>query len=564
MSTETPRKSRKTKPIEATKPEENKDVETNKTPKESPKSPKIPKTKNGKKASKTKKARSKSVGKEPAKPKKTKEETKEKTDKPEKQPKKPKVYKERPLTSIDICGLAISAAKVNSILTKMAFNPNENKTCHMLLDAQGKIKAKPTEENPDPKPVKKYSTIADLGEPYVSIINEVENMYTASIKNEYIKSKVAAMSEKEHTKYAAAKSAAKKAAEDAKRIEEAKTPAERNIVPFDIHSFNEHYDPKFYDGFKKFYTENDKYAVGKPKKKAEKKDKKPDEKPELYTVFSRAHILVKKFNIRISPVVKVILACFLDGILVQFAKHGIVSCINQENKNIKIKNLFGSESTDDLPLLPIIKTLNIYNLCMKYLADEKAVDEENKAIRAKNKSSETREEVKPRPKFDEYKTPEYIESFMSYPQHVFNSVLRQMINSKEFTEKAFGKNFTEKEFEEKREILKHIKCSKDFKIFGHCAVAETALRIGSYLKARVVKSGVKTINGKIVREAIEGICQAFGIDKTDIMTEVDTKYNKFITFREAKKKAEEAKNEQAKKTAEAKADKAGDVYDEDK
>jgi hypothetical protein len=407
---------------------------------------------------------------------------------------------------IDFSGIGIGPTKIKNVLTHYAFNPKEYAVRLEILKAENKpVKPKPTEENPDPvMPAQGPQVPIDkLPKATLDVILAAERAHMQSLTSEYEHHVLSEMSEEK-----------RKAYNDARR-EAAK--AEN----FDLHAFNISQDKKFYAGFEAWCKENDSYALGRVVK-----DKNGVER-ERFNQWSRAMALVNKSCLRLSSGVRDILACYLDNLVIQYAKNGIVNCINEDHSNLQLRHaLTKSEGFDErVPMDAFARTLDGYQLALNWIESCRKTREEIREARKLVKSGEM-ESNRVSVELPQYPDPGYNENFEGYVVEICRSVRMQMAEAqKTAADKAKYYN---------------IKISENFKRFCSIIIYEAILRIGAHLKAVVELKDVKTVNEDIMYHTLQQVSNLCGIPFEPIRQDLKTRLEKFRAWcveRRANRKA---------------------------
>jgi hypothetical protein len=488
----------KTVEVEDVKPKVTKSESTKSESTKSQKAVKVPKTPK----SKTEKA-----------PKVSKKvEKSEKLEKPEKVPKvkaakvpkaaklkkvKKEVTKKRihktVSTNIDKSGVGIGPARVRTILMNCSLNMREHNACQNIHDVQSAENAA-------------NRTLKALDKETLDVIREGEQFYENINRGEYEKAKVSNMSDAEKTKYKLAK-------------KESRVSVERCGQKFEIRQFNLSFDSKFYDKFEEF-------------KKA-KEDKKHHEEKKSSVVTSssnveltRAYNLVKKLFTRLSVNTRVILASFLDGVVVQFAYNGIHNCVRSGKNIVQLKHALtqGVDFKQHVKLFNFVRNLDSYTECMKWIDECDAAHAEYK--KAKVTDADTKEVDIPFP------GPKHSNTFEGYAGEICKSVKRWVADS------------CDDEQLKARYIGTSV--SKGFKRFCSYIVYDTIITIGNSLKLLVEKSDVKTISNSMVTHLLQQLHNLCNIDYEVTAEEMKVKLDQFSKWKTERKVLRDEKSAAAK------------------
>jgi hypothetical protein len=424
-------------------------------------------------------------------------------------PKTAAATKRRPVNNkpapIDFSGIGIGPAKVKTVLMHRAFNPVEHEVRKEIIKAEARpIKPKPTAENPDPVmpaqepqvPIEKLSKTAR------DVISAAEKAHLLDLTAEYEHHVLSQLSETDRKNYQEAR---KKAAES---------------KDFNLHAFNVSLNKKYYDGFAawcKKSTEvdgklkpNDSYSLGRIVK-----DKNGVAR-ERFNQWSRAMALVNKSCLRLSNGVRDVLACYLDLLVVGYARNGIVNCVTEGHSNLQLRHaLTPSEGFDDrVPMDAFARTLTGYQLALNWIESCRQTRAELNDLRKRIKAGEIEGDSVSAtlPEYPE-PTPEYDEHFEGYVIEICRSVRMQMAESQ--------KTAADKE------KYHNIKVSENFKKFCSIIIYESILRIGAHLKQAVALKDVKTVNEEIMYYTLEQVSNICGIPFEPIKRDMSTRLDRF-------------------------------------
>lgn len=495
-----------------------------KSPAKSPRSPRSP----------AKSPRAKSATKKTSKSPKTSPRAKSATKKPKavaktggkRTAKKAKSAKtvvkaRRPLnmkeTQIDYMGIGIGPAKVKKVLTQVAFNPEEHAVRQALIDAENKpVRPKATAENPDPKEPEQgpQTPIEKLPKHILDVIRAAERVHLASLNEDYEKYVVSKVyDETKHTAYNEARKAAMKAAATADK-------------EFNLREFNTSFDANFYKGFDAYCAENDSYLLSNKAKKSSKAAKAGDseeasDKPR-YNQWSRARALVNRMCTRLSSGVRDVLACFLDNFVVQYARNGIINCVEAGNSNLSLEHaLLDNGSLEErVPLDAFARTFENYRYAQIWLEERRRVKEEIAAARKRLRANPEEGEINI--KHPEYPHRDYDEKFDGYVVEICRSVRMQLADEQKL---ASDKN-----------AYHNIKISEHFKSFCSYIIHEAIQRIGAHLKEVVALKEVKTVNSALMYYTLRQVCNICGIDFKPIKEDMETRLAKFHKWHEEHKR----------------------------
>lgn len=396
-------------------------------------------------------------------------------------------------TALDIAGVCIGPARVRSVLMHTSLNPREHQVRLAIMAAENRpIRAKPTEENPNPpEPVQGPQTnIEDLPTDVLSVIREAEALHERTIREGYEREVMSNMSKDTKAQYL-----------DARRLAQQKEN-------FNLTAFNQSFDANFYDGLEQYVADNDSYVVG-----------------EKYNQWTRASALVNKLTIRLSGNTRYIVAAFLDRIVEQYAYNGIHNCLLEGRHIIKPRHaLTQTEGFDTrVPLDCFVKTFRNYGIGLNWIEACKEVREE--VTKFKNEGKEVEFEL------PDYPDMGYDAKFDEYVGEICRSV-RMRLASQE-------------DDEEKRNSYLNTSVSKTFKRFCSDIVFEAILRIGTILRCSLQRANVKTVSDSMVRYAIEQIHNVCGMDFETVSNVISERLERFSEYRQKRKEDRRRKKNNA-------------------
>jgi len=426
--------------------------------------------------------------------------------------KAPKEKPEHPkIPAIDAHGISIGPARVKSVLNNISLNPREFRIRKQIMEAAAKFKD-PNVPASDKVPFNKLD-----GE-IRAVIDEAELAHKSFLRENYETQYVKDMKEEDKARY-------KKQKRDA--IKEAKS----NKKELDLEKFNLQFSQTFYADFDKYVQEHD--IFNKDSKSAGAKSSKEKK----YTEWSRAAVLVNKLSIRLSGNSRNIFACFLDRIVEQFARNGIVNCAAAKLNIVQLEHAItqGPDYKKMVYLHNFISSLSSYQEAVQWVLQCRQVEQERKV----NK---------------ELKYPDYPESkdkhkFEGYAIDICRSVKLHLLNEPDGG-KYEGTSF-----------------SSDLKSFLSRVVYETIVRVGNCLKLSVEHQKVKTINDEIVLHAIKFIHVLHGADYNLTKNVLEERLKKYAAWRavkrEERKKNKETREKQPKETTELVPDEEEDDEEEE-
>lgn len=429
---------------------------------------------------------------------------------------KPKrVHNTKP-TTIDFAGIGIGPARVKKVLTHVALNPKEYAVRLALQAAENKpVRPKPTDEVPNPEmPPQGYQTPIDkLPAHVLEMVNHAEKVHFDALNDEYERSvyKTKTLDAKKKVVYVTndVRVAYDNARKEASNV---------NKENFNLREFNLSYDKHFYDGFDAFCDENDSYQPGRKFKNA-----KTGVEREKHNVYTRAAALVNKLGIRLSSETRNILACYLDNLVIQYARNGIHNCIREKLSIVQLRHALTPDAgfEDRVPLDAFARTLTGYQKALDWLEDCREQREEAR----KHKEAGDDAHVEPN-KFPES---EYDEDFRGYVVEICRSVRMVMA--------------TEQKVATNRTLYLNTSISKPFKEFCSIIVYEAIKRVGSILREVVDLTGVKTVSDSLMYHALKQIHNVCGIDFTSVEADMKVRLARFDAWRSDRRNARKAKKD---------------------
>ncbi len=434
------------------------------------------------------------------------------------------VKPKRPLntkpTPIDVSGIGIGPAKVKKVLVHNAFNPREHEVRLKIIAAENKpVKPRPTAEVPDPAMPKQgeQTPIDKLEKSVLDVIRAAERAHYQALMADYEHSVVSAYGE-----------------EEKKRYQEAKKEASKQ-ENFTLNAFNKSYNKKFYAGFEEWCKENDSYALGRLFK-----DKKKDIERERFNQWSRAMALVNKSCLRLSSGVRDTLAAYLDILVMQYAKNGILNCVAEDHSNLQLRHALSCTDGFDerVPMDAFARTLDGYQLALNWIESCRQTRDEIRETRRKIKKGEI-EDGTVTAVLPEYPDPKYEENFEGYVVEICRSVRMQLASTQ--------KNAADKA------KFNNIKVSENFKRFCSIIVYESILRIGAHLKEVVLLKDVKTVNEEIMYHTLRQVSNICGIPFEPIRLDMKNRLEKFRAWWKERRDARQASRKEAAEAREAEA-----------
>lgn len=250
--------------------------------------------------------------------------------------------------------------------------------------------------------------------------------------------------------------------------------------------------------------------------------------------------LVNKSCIRLSQGVRDILACWLDNLVVQYARNGIVNCVAENHSNLQLRHaLTPSDGFDErVPMDAFARTLGGYQLAVNWIESCRQTREEIRELRKKIKKGEV-EGDSVSADMPDYPDPEYDENFETYVVEICRSVRMQLADAqKTAADKAQYHN---------------IKISENFKKFCSIIIYESIQRVGEHLKDVVELKDVKTVSAPLMYHALKQVSNICGIAFGPIKADMTARLEKYRTWCKERRELRRA-NRKAKDSAEAEAE----------
>lgn len=427
-----------------------------------------------------------------------------------------------------------------------SFNPVEYHAKRALQQAENKpIRSKPSDTNADPPvPVQgPQVAISELPEDVRAAVATAEAEYQRTLEAEYEVYVLKNMTDETRTTYGDAKKAEFKKYHFTRKEsrENALATAEYDYdddkyPKFDVHAFNVSYSPTFYSNFDSYCANHDSYALSSWTRV---EDGKTITHTAL-TQWERAIALINKSCIRMSSSVRDVLACFLDNVVMQYARNGFSECVRAKQSNLQIKHAV--VANEAVSLDAFVRTLSGYQQTTKWLVD--CADFKAKAKVAVSTEVVTEsEESKSLPKYPV----QYDENFDSYVSEICRSV--RMAMAKEQTTPELVAAFT------------NVKVSDNFKKFCSVLVYETILRVGAHLREVVTLKDVKTVNRSLMFHSIKQLCNVCGINFDTIGENMNERLEKYRVW--CAKRRDERRKSRNEKTKTDEAEKSSDEEEDD-
>lgn len=411
-------------------------------------------------------------------------------------------------TVIDESGIGIGPARVKKVLVHDALNPLEHRVRMEIRKAENKpVRPKPSQEdsNPAMPPQGPQTHIENLNPRVLEVIRRAEAAHFQSLNDDYERHVLKEMEKNDPDR---------RADYDAKR-----KVASADKSTFNLKQFNLSFDKNFYGGFAAYCTEHDSYQLGRKSKNA-----KTGVEREKYNEWSRAAALVNKLGIRLSTETRTILACYLDNLVIQYARNGIHNCIKEGLSIVQLRHaLAPSDGFEDrVPLDSFARTLDGYQLAINWLEVCREVREEIRKHKAEGDEVNGEPPAYPEPS-------NQTEDFQGYVVEICRSVRIQMAS--------------EQKVATIKQAYLSTSISKPFKKFCSIIVYEAIKRVGSILKEAVSLTGVKTVSDQLMYHALRQIHNVCGVDFAPVAADMEVRLARFKKWRSDRRQARKDKKD---------------------
>jgi hypothetical protein len=217
----------------------------------------------------------------------------------------------------------------------------------------------------------------------------------------------------------------------------------------------------------------------------------------------------------LSNGVRDILACFLDNIVIQYARNGIYNCIAAGRSNLQLKHALQESAgfEDRVSLDRFVRTLEGCEMSKKWLLAQELHKEEIDNVRLKVKQGKYKNAEKIYVSKPDYPEPKYRENFEGYVVEICRSVRMQMAE--------------EQKTNAEKNKYHNIKVSDFFKKFCSICIHEAILRVGDMLLEVINLKDVKTVNETGMFHALKQLCNATGIDFKPIESDMRERLQKY-------------------------------------
>ena len=421
---------------------------------------------------------------------------------------------------IDYAGIGIGPAKIKKVLMHVSFNPIEHAVRKALVEAENKpVRPKPTKEEPAPEipPQGHQTPIEKLDPSVLKVIRNAEAVHQQSLVEDYETAVISRMKKENPVLYKEYSDARKKA---------------NDSDEFNLYAFNKAFDAHFYDELETYCKENDSYSLDRMVKEVDEDGKETGEEHERFNQWTRAMALVNKMCIRLSNGVRDILACFLDNLVVQYARNGIYNCVAEKLSNLQLRHALSITSGFDerVPLDKFVRSMDGYELADHWVKACQRVREEIKEVRDKIRQGKIKGATDLDITMPEYPDPEHEETFENYVVEICRSVRIQMAD--------------EQKVAANKEAYHNIKISEYFKKFCSIIIYEAILRIGAHLKETITLKDVKTVNETLMYHSLRQLCNICGIDFEPIEADMKVRLDKFKVWCEDRRENRRRKRNQ--------------------
>jgi hypothetical protein len=402
-------------------------------------------------------------------------------------------------SSIDYAGIGIGSARAKRVLITYALNAREAAAHTAVLKAENKpIRPKPTGDNasPDIPSQGPQTPVSKLDEKTLEVVREAERIHRESLREDYEKEQLKKLDEKSKKVYVEARKTA---------VAEGKFALASGGL--DVEAFNKSFNKNFYNGFDAYLKEHDLYILGRKFKDTDGKEYVK------YNEWTRAAALINKLCTRLSNESRYILAAFLDNIVRQYAKNGIINCLKEDRSIVLLRHALGNNESfgSNVTLDPFVRTLNNYQYAKGWISECEAVKEHNK----KHKNDE-KFIKKQNPAFAD---PGYSENFEGYVSDICRSVRVKLAEADQSNKNKYLET----------------SISTEFKKFCSYIIFESILRIGSILNSVVTYNKVKTVSNTLMKHAINQVYSTCGVSHVDLDKDIDDRLKFFAQYRKDRK-----------------------------
>jgi hypothetical protein len=402
-------------------------------------------------------------------------------------------------SSIDYAGIGIGSARAKRVLITYALNAREAAAHAAVLKAENKpVRPKPTGDNaaPEVPPQGPQTPVSKLDEKTLEVVREAERVHRESLREDYEKEQVKKLDEK-----------SKKAYVEARKNAIAEGKFALTSGGLDVEAFNKSFNKNFYNGFDAYLKEHDLYILGRKFKDTDGKEYVK------YNEWTRAAALINKLCIRLSNESRYILAAFLDNIVRQYAKNGIINCLKEDRSIVLLRHALGNNESfsSNVTLDPFVRTLNNYQYAKKWISECEAVKENNKKHKNDEKFVKQAEPL--------FADPGYSENFEGYVADICRSVRVKLAEADQTNKNKYLET----------------SISTDFKKFCSYIIFESILRIGSILNSVVTYNRVKTVSNTLMKHAINQVYSTCGVSHVELDSDIDARLKFFAQYRKERK-----------------------------
>ena len=524
--------------------------------------------------------------------------------------KAPAVKRVRPekKSNMESQGIGVNMPRAKNILT-YTLNRDECKTRDALKAEENKWHAETTKSEQSLGPA---TPVSRMDKQYLDVIKRAQALADDSVRqryesevlgryeNEVIGEKIVQDKKVKITKKDKYAESLKEKKEEVRRkaleFDRSFPNNTNNPHKFDLRSFNENFDRKFYDNFTAYVQKNkeddlraeyeqsvytnyrkiQKYRDYRDKRNAAETAAYENETsfnlqqfntqydPSFYAgqatfktsvnQWSHARDLVSKLSIRVSNTTRLILSAFLDQLVVQYIRNAISVCLKNKNKIIQIRNALdvtGPNFTTNVSLDKFARTLDCYqaaaldiinqdlNKMQKAAAKKARNQQENSAVDAAigiaKESLEKFAESKDDEEESNNKSHDRPWSFVTYVADICLCVRRSMMRGQTAETVSF---------------LHDMQVSADFKDFCSDMICETIERIGHALRLNVSNGHTKTVSEQLMLNTIAELHSLCGVNFEPIHLEMNSSMVKFREWHEKHRAETSAKRkERLNKTA---------------
>lgn len=412
-------------------------------------------------------------------------------------------------------GINISPAKVKNIVSNFVLNKDAYSTLKELKSAMPRTITKTVDGNEVVEEFK-GTPVSGLSQPSLDYIAYATKYFEKEHRDDYIKARVAKMTDAVRKAYLTAKNAEKDKFDKAK-----KDKFLYDSESFNIDEFNRNYDSQF-------YTDYD-----NSKKVSDAADKTDE--------WKKAIDKVTKLKNRFSTNSRVFLSALVEYLIKQMAFNGTVCCVADNKKIIQLSHILDTSKpgfAERFPLYPLIVNLDTFKQAQKYLQEQAspAKKDDEPTIKAEETADESndadikddeKETVKPDKNTDIFT----LDGLTLDKQYQFRYYIGESCREVRMDLVARAA--------EGSDVYNYTSVSKIFKNFCSTLVCEFLMRIGQMLGKEIDTRGIKTVNDTVIGTVISHYHIVCGVDEKatfEFIRSATSKYYSYVSNRQETRK----------------------------